>query len=250
MRHVWVILLLLISTATSYSQLWKKHRVEIFAGLPVLHYFGDIGGTAAADDLFGFRDLRFRTLRPGFSAGAIYRVNERLYAQAAGSFAFLGNSDKGSRNAWRDYSFATYGTEITATALFYIIPESNQNYYNIMSLRGGLRHTNKIFSLYAFAGVGGLFYNVSPKSGLAASPRFNDADSFAPVIPFGVGVKFQLMQRLVLSAELGARYAFTDYLDGVSPQPSEHNDAYHVLLFKLHYRLPYDKMLQKIRRRF
>lgn len=251
MKRFLTLCLLMIIATTSQSQIWKRHRLEVFVGLPVSHYFGDIGGTASSNNLFGLKDVSFRALRPGLSVGVIYRLNQSLYIQTSCNFAYLGSSDKGSRNEERNYGFSTYGSEITATALFYIIPESDRNYfYSVMDLRGGLRHINKPLSLYIFAGAGGLFYSVSPKLDLIESERFNDSESFAPIIPFGVGMKYQIMPRMLIGAEFGARYVLTDYLDGLSPTQSKHNDTYYILNFKVAYRLPYDKFLQKIKRKF
>jgi hypothetical protein len=251
MKRILTLCLFLSIVFSSSSQTWKRHRLEVFLGLPTSHYFGDIGGTASSNNMFGLKDVSFKALRPGLSVGAIYRLNQLLYIQASYNFAFLGNSDKGSRNEARNYGFSTYGSEITATALLYILPESDRNYfYSVMDLRGGLSHINKPLSLYVFAGAGGLFYSVSPKLNLVDSERFDNSENFTPIIPFGVGMKYQIMPRILLGAEFGARYLLTDYLDGFSPTLSKHNDLYYILNFKVNYRLPYDKFLQKIKRKF
>ncbi|HNV51744.1 MAG TPA: DUF6089 family protein [Tenuifilaceae bacterium] len=251
MKRILTLCLILSIAYSSSSQTWKRHRLEVFVGLPISHYFGDIGGTASSNNLFGLKDVSFRALRPGLSVGAIYRLNQLLYIQASCNFAYLGSSDKGSRNEARNYGFSTYGSEITATALFYIIPESDRNYfYSVMDLRGGLRHINKPLSLYVFAGAGGLFYSVSPKFDLIDSDRFDNSENFTPIIPFGIGMKYQIMPRILLGAEFGARYVLSDYIDGLSPTQSKHNDTYYILNFKVAYRLPYDKFLQKIKRKF
>ncbi len=251
MKRFLTLCLLTLITITCNSQTWKRNRLEVFVGLPVTHYFGDIGGTADSKNMFGLKDISFKALRPGVSVGAIYRLNQYLYVQASSNFLTLGSSDKGSKNAERNYGFSTFGSEITATAMFYIIPESDRNYfYSVMDLRGGLRQINKPLSVYIFAGAGGLFYSVSPKLDLIDSDRFNNSENFTAIIPFGIGMKYQIMARTLLGVELGARYVLSDHLDGLTTSFSKHNDTYYVLNFKLYYRLPYQKFLQKIKRKF
>jgi hypothetical protein len=227
------------------SQVWKKHRLEVFFGLPISHYFGDIGGSADPNNAFGFKDISIRAMRPGLSVGAVYRLNQLLYIQAAGNFAYLGNTDKGSINEARNYGFSTLGSEITATAMFYILPESDRNYfYSIMDLRGGLKHINKPLSAYVFAGVGGLFYSVKPRLDLIDSDRFDNSEKFTAIIPFGVGIKYQLFARTLLGVELGARYVLSDKIDGFTPTQSKYNDVYYMINFKLYYRLPLEKIFK------
>lgn len=234
----------------SHSQTWKRDRIDIYIGLPVNHFFGDIGGTADKTNLMGLKDIRLNAIRAGISLGATYRLNQMLYVQGGANFGLLGASDKGSRNEGRNYAFSTFGTEINATAMLFVIPESEQNYYySVMDLRGGLRHMNKPFSLYLFVGGGGFFYNVTPKLDLIESDRFNNSQKFTAVIPFGVGIKYKFFARTFLGVELGARYVLSDYLDGFSPSQSKHNDIYYTLNFKLIHRLPYDNFIRKIKSR-
>jgi len=246
MKRTIAIFLSLTVAITGYSQTWKRNRVEVFAGIPINHYFGDIGGSASSSSMLGIKDISYRAIRSGISFGATFRLNQALYVQGAANIGYLGNTDEGSRNETRNYGFSTYGTELTATAMYFLIPESDQNYfYSVMDLRGGLRKIRKPYSLYIFAGMGGLFYKVTPKLDLIDSERFDNSEKFATVIPLGVGVKYQLLPRTLLGAELGARYVLSDYIDGFSPSQSKHNDVYYTLSFKLYYRISYQKFIKK-----
>lgn len=251
MKRFITLCLLTLIAITSHSQTWKRNRLDVFVGLPVNHYFGDIGGTASSNNMLGFKDISLKAIRPGLSIGAIFKLNQLLSVQAASNFTYLGSTDKGSRNADRNYGFTTFGSEISATALFYIIPENDRNYFfSVMDLRGGLRQINKPLSVYIFAGAGGLFYSVSPRLDLVNSTRFDNSEHFTPIIPFGIGLKYQIMARTLLGVELGARYVMTDKLDGLTTSFSKHNDTYYVLNFKVYYRLPYEKVLRKLKWRF
>lgn len=248
MKKIVLLIFLLTIILSGYSQTWKRNRIEVFVGLPISHYFGDIGGTADKSSLMGLKDISFRALRPGISFGVAYRLDKLLYVQGAANIGFLGSTDIGSRNEARNYGFSTFGNEFTATALFYIIPESEQNYfYSVMQLRGGLRHMNKPFSLYVFAGGGGLVYNVKPRLNLIDSDRFNNTQKFATIIPFGAGLKYKLFPRTIIGAELGARFVLSDYIDGFSPTQSKYNDIYYTLTFKLTYRPSLENMFKKFK---
>jgi hypothetical protein len=247
MRKYFVIAwLILFFCLPGYSQVWKRNRIEIYLGIPITHYFGDIGGSSDPNSMLGLKDISFRAMRPGISGGLGYRFSERFYAQGNLTLGLFGNTDKGSRNEARNYAFSTLGTEVAAVAQFYIIPESDQNYfYSIMQVRGGLRKINKPFSLYLFAGGGGYFFRVKPLNDLVDSDRFDDSKHSAIVVPFGLGFKYQILSRMLVGAELGGRYVLSDYIDGFSPEPSKYNDFYYVLNFKIYYRLPSNKILRK-----
>lgn len=251
MRRLVSIFFLITIAFYSHSQTWKRNRIEFFIGLPINHYFGDIGGSSDKTSALGFKDISYRAVRGGLSFGTTYRLNQILYVQGAASIGFLGNTDKGSRNETRDYGFSTFGTEVSATAMLFIIPESEQNYfYSVMQLRGGLRHMNKPFSLYVFAGGGGLFYDVSPRQNLTLSDRFDNSQKITAIIPFGVGIKYKLWARTVLGAEFGGRYVLSDYIDGFAPTKSKYNDMYYILTFKVYHRFNYEKILKKIKWKF
>lgn len=238
MRKITTVILLLVVTITGNSQTQKSSKLEVFGGFPINHYFGDIGGSSSGNNLMGIKDIGFKALRPGISLGGVYHFNQRLAIQGSANLGLIANTDAGSRNDARDYAFSTFITEVSATTVFYLIPESERNYfYNIMQLRGGLRHISKPISLYVFAGAGGLKYSVKAKNNLVDSDRFNDSETFTVVLPFGVGIKYHLFPRTLFGVELGARYVLSDYIDGFSSAQSKFNDIYYTLNFKIYYKL-------------
>lgn len=75
------------------------------------------------------------------------------------------------------------------------------------------------FTPYVYLGIATFSYkdsafyeNIQKKS---------DENKYNAAIPFAVGLKTQIQKRLVLSSEIGARYTFTDNLDGSSPNLKE-----------------------------
>ncbi len=108
----------------------------------------------------------------------------------------------------------------------------------------------KLISPYIYTGLGFTFTGldaqypaaetVSP--GMALALAQDENANFARsqiVIPIGLGVKFDLAQYWYLGLEVGMRYTFTDYLDGVSKAGNpDAKDWYQFSGFQVVHRLP------------
>jgi hypothetical protein len=221
-----------------HAQQWKLAPLELNGGISNLHYFGDIGGSANENSLLGLKDINFLKIRPGLTLGARYQLMKPLQINTTYTLGLLTQSDAKSRNEGRGYAFSTLINELTVAAEYYIIPESDENYYySIMQVRGGLRHFRQPFSLYVSLGLGGVHYTVWARDNLINSTRFDNSRSLAVVIPAGIGGKYAIMPKVSLGAELMLRYAITDYLDGFSPDFSDFNDIYYSFNFKINYKI-------------
>jgi opacity protein-like surface antigen len=229
---------------SGYSQIWKLKRFEVWGGVSVFQYFGDIGGSADGSNLFGIKDISLKSNRPGINIGGTYRVNERIYIHGSNSLGFFAQTDKGSRNSSRNFAFYSIADELSVQGAFYILKEKTNYYYSIMGMRG-LKNLNRPLSLYAFVGAGGLFFKVTPKEDLIGSSRLVDSKWVTVTFPVGLGLKFAYSPELSLGMELGARATLTDYLDGFTSSLSKHNDLYYLLNFKVIYRLAKGKGLRQ-----
>ena len=248
MRKIFALFFLFLLSFYASSQVWKLQRFEVYGAFTTFHFFGDIGGSADKSNLFGLKDISIRSTRPGFSAGGIFRLDEKIYLKADYSFGFLAANDVGSKNAYRGYAFSSLANEISVRGVYFIIPESNQNYYyTVMQLRGGLRKLNRPISVYTFLGVGSIFYHLSPNTELQdriINDNIETGHNFAMLFPFGIGIKYAFIPRISLGAELSARYVLSDYLDGFSTQYSKFNDLYYQINFKVYYRFPRSKSMK------
>jgi len=127
----------------------------------------------------------------------------------------------------RNASFSIFILEGAATLEYHFL-----NYKNSKSLLN--------WSPYFFAGFG--VFRI-----LGAEAKTDDYSSIQPVIPFGVGVKYNLDSRLSANLEFGPRKLFFDFLDNVSggdkrlknfQYGNEHdNDWYYFLGFTISYTL-------------
>lgn len=246
MKRFLTVFLIVSTIFSAYSQTWKLKRYEVTYGISIFEYFGDVGGTADKSNLFGLKDINILSCRPGFNFGGTYKLAEGLYIHATNTFGIIAQKDEGSRNSNRGFAFRSIVDELSVQGIFFIIPEKRNYYYSIMKMRGGLRTINQPLSLYAFAGVGGLYYKVKAKENLVGSPRFVGDKSLTLTFPVGLGVKFAYSPDLSFNMELGARITRSDYLDGVTSAFSKHNDMYYILNFRAMYRISKIKDIKKL----
>src|SRR4030043_2263332 len=85
-----------------YAQKWKLRRYEAIVGIGTAHYFGDIGGSADKNNLFGIKDIELFNTRPSFYLGVRYKIRNNMAVKANFIFGFLKGDDAGSRNNERN----------------------------------------------------------------------------------------------------------------------------------------------------
>ena len=96
------------------------------------------------------------------------------------------------------------------------------------------------FSVYAFAGVGGIYSNPKPKNDYV--DVFNDNFSkFGVAFPVGLGFKYSIDSQWSFGVELGRRFTLTDYIDGYTTAFSEHKDTYYIGAFTAIYKIRTDR---------
>ncbi len=246
MKRIVLISIVVFISLSSYSQSWKVRRFEVWGGLSVIQFYGDIGGSASKNTWFGLKDIKLNSTRPGFNVGASYRLEERIYLYGSNTFGFFSASDKNSRNSGRGYAFNAIADEFSVQGVVFLMKESQNYYYSIMRKRGGLRKINKPLSVYFFAGLGGLLYKTFPKDNLVNTPRFNNSEFIALTAPVGLGAKLAFSPKVTYGLEIGARYVFSDRLDGLTTEYSKFNDLYYIINFKVIYRLYKGRGLKQI----
>jgi hypothetical protein len=237
MRRLTLLFLFNLLIISGFSQSWKYQRYEVWGGVSVFQYYGDIGGSATKNNWLGLKDISLKSNRPGINFGGIYRLNEKVYFYGSNAFGFFAQTDKGSVNSSRNFAFTTIADELTVQVAYFIIAENKNYTYTNIDLRGGFKNIKRILSVYTFTGAGGLFYKVVPKESLIGSPRFDGSNSITLTVPVGLGVKLAYTQNMSIVAEIGARLTLTDKLDGFTSQYSKHNDFYYIMNFKAVYRL-------------
>ena len=192
-----VVGLLLLATV-SYGQLTHDIEFAIFAG--VTNYQGDLAEY----------QLEFNETRPAYGALFRYQMTPKIGARVSVFHGTLsGDDDNSNRNRERGLSFTAPLTEITVGFEYYPFGKRRYNNAGIFQPR---------LSPFVYVCVGPAFAQsdvFAPGDSPFTFPASEDRSSFL-VTPVGAGVRMDLINHVNISAEIGWRPTFSDYLDGVS----------------------------------
>ena len=161
-------------------------RVEIGAGVGGFNYRGDISP-----------DFRFRFFKPGGSLFFRYNPSKALSLRAEVAGGIIGAKDEHSKDPYqqvRNMSFRSTIMEGSAVAEY--------NFLNYEDRRFAVNWTP-----YVFGGLGLSKFNPEIKTG--------DYKTSSMVLPYGVGIKYQIRRPWNIGIEYGTRKTFTDYLDNL-----------------------------------
>jgi hypothetical protein len=187
--------------AQSFYAARKERSLLLIAGTGTSTYLGEL-----ADDGDYF------DAKPSLNVGLQYYLSNRFSLRSEVTWFTLKGDDaanQDSRTA-RNLSFTSNNYEINFSGIISLLPQGRRFYQ-----RPG-------FNLYAFGGVGVMYYN--PKTEYqgqkyALRPlrtELVDYSSFGVVFPYGLGLRFKIHPLANISLEGGYRKTFTDYLDDVS----------------------------------
>ena len=226
-----VFIMLINRTAFAQTNGVIKYEIGVFAGGYI--YQGDLTPSALGS---------YRTMKPGFGFYGSRILTYKLSIRGSLAIAKLkGDESKYSKPEYRqqrNFNFHTPLLELTG-----------QLVWNPL----GLNYANKGFSPYVFGGGGFSFLKVkrdwskfnaeyfdpasSTITGLAADQQ-TTPPGFIPVVPMGLGVRYNLSSRFAAFAESSYRITFTDYLDGFSKAANpERQDHYYSHIVGLIYRI-------------
>ena len=218
------------------AQKWKLKRYEAVGGIGTAHYFGDIGGSADENNLFGLKDIEIFKTRPSFYLGARYKIRQNIAVKTNFIFGFLSGDDEGSKNNERNFAFSTKIFEPSVQFELSLISEEQKFRSNAMFNKRGMINNFSQFNVYGFAGIGAVA--AWPKAKKDFTDRYEPGHSKTGLaFPLGVGVKYVVSADLSVGLEFGGRFTTTDYLDGYSSQYSKANDVYYFAVFNAIYRV-------------
>lgn len=184
---------------------------EIGVSIGGAHYFGDLNTAAKVN-------------RAKFAFGVFFRKQFGNYiaVRVGGQFAQLGYADKYyADNEFQRRRNLSFNSNVWELAL-----QGDFNFFKYVPGSYDYRFTPyvtigaSIFSYDPYAYLGGQKYFLRPLGtegqGSAAYPDRKPYSSMAFAIPFGVGVKYSLNERINIGFEVLHRFTNTDYLDDVS----------------------------------
>ncbi|MCE6988846.1 porin family protein [Dyadobacter sp. CY323] len=165
-------------------------KIEIGAGVGGFNYKGDISPST-----------RLRFFKPGGSLFFRYNPSQVLSLRAEFAGGVIGADDKHSNDPFqqvRNLSFRTTILEGSAVAEY--------NFLNFQERRFAVN-----WSPYLFGGIGYLKFNPDIQTAPYKTSTF--------VLPYGVGIKYQVKRPWNIGVEYGARKTFTDFLDNLGGEP-------------------------------
>jgi hypothetical protein len=212
------------SGQTSY---WKSQRNSVGFALGVSNFLGELGGRDQIGSDFIY-DLELSETRPALQIHYRYQLGSRFFARAQFAFTYVGGNDALTEEIFRrnrNLHFRSSIFELSVMGEFDVIDFTPKRRYD----RGVKQRSLEGTSIYITAGVGVTRFN--PQGNFAGEwydlrdfgtegQLQDDGPSqysrFTPVIPFGLGVRFQLNREWTVGFEVVHRLTFTDYMDDVS----------------------------------
>lgn len=193
MKHLSILILVTLSTQISFSQI---NEIGIFLGGS--NFIGDVGATDY--------------ISPNqFAIGGLYKWNrsKRHSYRASVIFSELEGIDTNSddpRRVQRGYEFSSKITELSLGLEFTFLD---------FNLHSG----EKLGTPYLYSGVTVVYHdNHYFRNDILT---LENTSSWAYGIPMVLGFKTNFIENFILGVEIGARYTFSDELDGSIPDANE-----------------------------
>jgi len=196
-------------SSAQYESVVMEGEVGISAG--VSHYFGDLNTRA-----------RINRLKPAFGLFFRKQFNNYVALRLSGHFAQLGYSDiYNTHNEYQRRRNLSFNSNIFEIAL-----QGDFNFFKFVP--GDPYHR---FTPYVTLGIGVFSYDPyayyrgqkialrelgTEGQGTAAYPDRKPYSSMGICLPFGVGAKYAINDRMNIGVEIAHRFTNTDYLDDVS----------------------------------
>lgn len=192
MSRLSIVIVLVLSINFAKAQI---HEIGVFGGGS--NYVGDIGETQYVDPNKLALGILYKWNR---SPRHSYRIS---YTQSS-IHANDEDSNEGGRNQ-RGYQFKNSLKEISAGLEF--------NFFEF-----NLHELETQVTPYIYSGVSYTFYD---EKYFINDEAKTDSNKATLAIPMTVGVKTNVLPNFVLGLEIGARYSFSDNLDGSNPKNND-----------------------------
>ena len=228
MKHLLVLSLALVVSSASFSQAWKRERVEFIGMVGMTSFLGDLGGSASEGGNYGPKDLDFAKSGFAISAGVRYQLKSYLAMKGVLSYGMIYGDDHESQNPTRyarGLKFRSMILEASAQIEFYFLTERTKGMYRLKGAKG-IRKLK--LDAYIFSGLSLFYFN--PKNEMdgtwyALQPLGTEGQTagngskysrFQANLPIGIGFKKKVSRKVSIGLEFGVRLTTTDYLDDVS----------------------------------
>ena len=199
-------------------------HTSVNAQMESVVFSGEFGFSLGAAHHFGDLNPRAHFNRPKLAVGAFFRKQFGNYiaVRVQGQFSQVGYADKYyDDNEFQHLRNLSFNSSIWELGLqgdfnfFKFIPGTEEYRFTPYVTIGA-----SIFSYDPYAYLNGTKYYLRPLGtegqGTAAYPDRKPYGSMAFAVPFGVGIKYAINQKINIGFEVLHRFTTTDYLDDVS----------------------------------
>lgn len=192
-----------------FDTYYWRGPVSITGGVGMAMYGGDLCSdfTCAKPDMY-------------YTLGLGYKLWPRIYIGGEVNYFGLNSTDKHST---RGYEFTSKNLELGAYFDLYLRED-------IVRRHNDLIKKTKVVKPYIHLGISAMRTKVTSNAGEISSAKY------APLLPVGFGILFDITPRVHLKVEGVYKIAFSDYLDGVNELANpESNDYYGMMRVKFVY---------------
>lgn len=231
-RSIVFILLFCFLVPYSEAQIWKRKRYQATVGIGTAQILSDIGGFSEGKNYLGLKDISLRQNRVNINLNLKYRITNDFNARLSLTYALLHASDVVGSNESRGLESSISLGEAALLAEYYFIKNRAERSYLISKSRLGFFN---FLDFYAFTGVGAAAYSSKGNDQLII--RGKAPNGITPVIPVGLGANLVYSPVMNFGLELGARYSFSDNIDGYASQYTSVNDVYYFFNLTFTYKL-------------
>lgn len=232
--HVLVLLSLMLSTsevAAQYfrqSSYWKTQRKEISLGFGISNFLGELGGRNQIGSPFLW-DLELSQTRPAAHVDLRYFVAQKMALRGRATYGVLAGNDNLTTEPFRQNRNLSFKSDVYEFSLVYEFHLYKEELGHVYDLRGVQGNKSTRIGFYAFAGVGGFYFD--PKApfentwvrlkplgteGQGLPGGGEEYKNFQVCIPMGFGLRRALSKTLSVGLEIQYTKTFTDYIDDVS----------------------------------
>ena len=212
----------------SDAQRWKHYRWETIYGAGISNCLTDLGG-ADTYGRNGLQDYDWRSTRPTLMVGMRFKQTQQISHKLNFTVGMIAADDKLTKEKYRNgrnLHFRSPILELGYNFEFYLKKEKRGHRFKLRGVKG---LKNMGLYPYGFFGISTFFF--APQANVGGDwkwlkPLTTEAQGISPTkkpyslmqlsIPLGVGLKYAIDRRWLISIEYGLRKTFTDYLDDVS----------------------------------
>ncbi|MBL7982939.1 MAG: hypothetical protein JNL52_14150 [Flavobacteriales bacterium] len=210
------------------SSYWKTHRKEVEFGFGISNFLGELGGRNQIGSPFLW-DLELSKTRPAVSLGYRYYLAQKVALRGRLTYGVLAGNDNLTEEPFRQNRNLNFKSDVFEGSLVIELHFYREELGHVYDLRGVKGTKSSRVGLYAFAGVGGFYFDprtqfnnswvrLKPLSteGQGLPGGAEEYNNYGLCIPMGFGIRKAFSKSISAGIEVQYTKTFTDYIDDVS----------------------------------